>query len=134
MKKNFFAVLTSITLTSCFGLYDYEIETIVDDYEVLWIDVHESRSLKKGETLVPAFVFATGYNSKYIYSKRHPLLENSKEKINLKVTHYYIIERTKSFFQDKPVFGPFTKTEFEKKCEELAIKKPEFNLTFPTEF
>ncbi|MEN2487610.1 hypothetical protein AAYQ05_07395 [Flavobacterium sp. B11] len=134
MKKFVFAVLTSITLTSCFGFHDYEIETIVDDYEVLWIDIHQSRSLKKVETLVPAFVFATGYNSKYIYSKQHPLLKNSKGKINLNITHYYIIERTKSIFQDKPIFGPFNKMEFEKKCKELAIKKPEFNLTFPTEF
>ena len=134
MKKFVFSVFISIIITSCFGFYDYETQTIVDDYEVLWIDVLESRSLKKVETLVPAFVFATGYNQKYIYSKQHPLLENSKEKINLKVTHYYIIERTKSIFQDKPVFGPFNKTEFEKKCQELAIKKPEFNLIFPTEF
>lgn len=84
--------------------------------------MHESRSLKKGETLIPAFVFATGYNSKYIYSKQHPLLENSKEKINISITNYYIIERTKSIFQDKPIFGPFNKTEFEKNAKSSPSK------------
>ena len=133
MKKFIFIVLASILFTSCFGLYDYGSDIIVDDYEALWIDFYESRSLKKGETLVPAYVAAVGYDSKYIYSKQHPFLENSKEKINLKVTNYYIIERTKSGFQDKPVFGPFNKLGFEKKCQELSIQ-PKFHLTFPTEW
>lgn len=134
MKKFIFIVLASILFTSCFGLYDYGSDIIVDDYEALWIDLYESRSLNKGETLVPAYVAAVGYDSKYIYSKQHPLLENSKEKINVKVTNYYIIERTKSGFQDKPVFGPFNKIDFEKKCLELSIQKPKFHLTFPTEW
>lgn len=131
MKKFIYAILLSISLTSCFSLYDNGSDTIVDGYEVIWVDLHESRSLKKGEILIPAYIFAVGYNSKYIFSKQHPLLENSTEKINLKVTNYYIIERTLNFLQDKPVFGPFDKTDFEKKCQELSIKKPTFDLTFP---
>nr|WP_294788017.1 hypothetical protein [uncultured Flavobacterium sp.] len=130
MKKLIFLVLISVLLSSCFGMYDYGSDTIVDDYEALWVDLHVSRSLKKGVTLVPACVFAVGYNSKYIYSKQHPLVENSKEKINVNVTNYYIIERTESGFQDKPVFGPLNKIGFEKKCRELNIKQPKFDLTF----
>lgn len=117
-------------LSSCFSLYDNGSDTIVDDYELVWIDLQEVRSLKKVDILVPACVFAVGHNSRYIYSKQHPFLENSKKKINPKVTNYYIIERTQSYFQDKPIFGPFNKTDFEKKCRELAINKPEFHLNF----
>ncbi|WP_289665923.1 DUF3997 domain-containing protein [Flavobacterium panacagri] len=134
MKKIIFIVLVSILLSSCFGLYDYGSDAIVDDYETLWIDIYESRSLKKGEILVPAYVFAVGYDSKYIYSKQHPLAENATDKINRNVINYYIIERTESGFQDKPIFGPFNKTGFEKKCTELSIKNPEFKLTFPTKW
>lgn len=134
MRKFIIAILTAILFTSCFGLFDSGSDKVVDEYEVIWIDVQESRSLKKGETLVPAYVFAVGHDSKYIYSKQHPLLENSKEKINREITNYYIIERTESIFQDKPVFGPFNKTNFEKKCRELRIENPEFNVTFPTKW
>ncbi|AXB57038.1 DUF3997 domain-containing protein [Flavobacterium fluviale] len=131
MKKFIYSILASILLSSCFSLYDNGSDTIVDGYEVIWVDLQQSRSLKKGDILIPAYIAAVGYNSKYIYSKQHPLLENSKEKINLSVTNYYIIERTLSFLQDKPVFGPFNKADFEKKCEQLAIDEPEFELTFP---
>ncbi|SFD62311.1 DUF3997 domain-containing protein [Flavobacterium phragmitis] len=134
MKKIIFIVLVSILVSSCFGLYDYGSDAIVDDYETLWVDIYESRSLKKGEILVPAYVFAVGYDSKYIYSKQHPLVKNATDKINRDVINYYIIERTESGFQDKPIFGPFNKTGFEKKCIELAIKNPEFDLTFPTKW
>ncbi len=134
MKKFIFIVLISIVLTSCFGLYDYGSDAIVDDYETLWIDIFESRSLRKGETLVPAYVFAVGYDAKYIYSKQHPFEENSTEKINRKIINYYIIERTESGFQDKPIFGPFNEIGFEKKCRELAIKEPKFDLIFPTKW
>lgn len=115
-------------------MYDYGSDAIVDDYETLWIDIFESRSLRKGETLVPAYVFAVGYDAKYIYSKQHPFEENSTEKINRKIINYYIIERTESGFQDKPIFGPFNEIGFEKKCRELAIKEPKFDLIFPTKW
>src|SRR6218665_1143138 len=133
MKKIIFIIFISMLVTSCFSLYDYGSDVIVDDYETLWIDLYESRALKKGEILVPAYVFAVGYDSKYIYSKQHPLVENAAQKINREIIHYYIIKRTVSGFQEKPVFGP-NKTDFEKKCVELAIKNPKFNLTFPTKW
>lgn len=132
MQKFIITILASMFLISCFGLIDNGSDNIVDDYEVIWIDVHESRTIAKGEELIPAYVFAVGHNSKYIYAKQHPLLENSEEKIDREKTNYYIIERTKNTYQDKLVFGPLNKIDFEKKCQKLEIKNVEFDLTYPT--
>ncbi|WP_312554411.1 hypothetical protein [Empedobacter brevis] len=81
--------LAIITLNSC-GLFDSGSDTIVDDYEVTWIDLHEQRALYKGEELVLAYVFAAGYNEKYVFAKQHPLVEND-DIIDLNTTNYYII-------------------------------------------
>lgn len=132
MRKFIFTILISKILTSCFGLFDSGSDTIVDDYKVSWIDIRETRSLNKGERLVPPYIYAVGYNSKYIYVKQHPLLKNTEEKIDRKITYYYIIYRTKNTYQDKPIIGPLGKIDFEKRCRELAIKDIEFDLTYPT--
>jgi len=130
--KGLFSVVFFLSLTGCFGLFDSGTDTVVDDYEVIWIDVHESRSLSKGEELVPAYVFAVGHNKRFIYAKQHPLLPNSPDKIDKTVTNFYIIERTKNEFQDKPKYGPFTKETFDSLCLKLDIKNPEFDMTYPT--
>ncbi|MGL5233191.1 MAG: hypothetical protein ACRC8Z_00335 [Empedobacter falsenii] len=122
--------LAIITLNGC-GLFDSGSDTIVDDYEVTWIDLHEQRALYKGEQLVPAYVFAAGYNEKYVFAKQHPLVEND-DIIDLNTTNYYIIERTNEVFQDKKIFGPLTEIEFKKMCDKLEIINPKFELTYPT--
>lgn len=129
-----FSIFISIMLTSCFDLFDDGVDTIVSDYKISWIDVRENRSLTKGERLIDAYVFAVGHDSKYIYAKQHPLSENPKEKINQKITNYYIIEQSKNSFQDKPIYGPLDKINFRKKCKELGIEEVEFDLTYPINF
>ncbi len=79
-----------------------------------------------------AYVFAVGHNKRFIYAKQHPLLPNSPDKIDKTVTNFYIIERTKNEFQDKPKYGPFTKETFDSLCLKLDIKNPEFDMTYPT--
>jgi hypothetical protein len=133
VKHITFAFLFSFLLTGCFGLFDSGTDTIVDDYEVTWIDLHQERALYKGEELVPAYVFAAGHNSKYIFAKQHPLLpENSKEIIDTSITNYYIIQQTKNGFQNKPVYGPLTKQRFDSLLLKLNITDVEFDLTYPT--
>lgn len=113
-------------------LFDNGTDNVVDDYDVTWIDLHEQRALYKGERLVPAYVFAVGHNSRFVFAKQYPLSTSSSEKIDTSVINYYIVERTKQGFQDKPTYGPMTKESFIKKCIELGIKEPEFDLTYPT--
>ncbi len=123
-----------LSLASCFGLFDSGGDKICDDYEVTWIDVHESRSINKGEELVPAYVFAVGHNSNFIYAKQHPLLPNAKEKIDKKIINFYVIERTNNDFQDKPKYGPLTKPAFDSLCAKLNIVDLDFDQTYPTNF
>jgi hypothetical protein len=130
--KGLSLVVFFLSLTGCFGLFDSGSDTVVDDYEVIWIDVHESRSLNKGEELVPAYVFAVGHNKLFIYAKQHPLLPNSPDKIDTTVTNYYIIERTKNGFQDKPKYGPLTKKSFDSLCLKFDIKNLDFDMNYPT--
>lgn len=114
--------------------FDSRTDRVVDDYEVAWIDVHEERALYKGEEIVPPYVFAVGHDSKYIFVKQHPLSSETTEKIDGSVVNYYIIERTKTMYQDKPKYGPLTKEKFEKKCIELGILNVAFDLEYPANF
>lgn len=133
LKHIISAILFSFLLTGCFGLFDSGTDTIVEDYDITWIDLHSSRALYKGEQLVPAYVFAAGHNSKYVFAKQHPLLpEKSAEVIDTSITSYYIIQQTKNPFQNKPVYGPLTKHSFDSLLLKLNIVGVEFDLTYPT--
>lgn len=117
--------------TGC-GLFDNGTDSVVDDYEVTWIDLHEQRALYKHERLVPPYVFAVGHDSSFIFAKQYPLVPYSLGKIDKSTVYFYIIERTKNEFQDKAKYGPMRKEAFDAKCSELGIKEPVFNLTYPT--
>jgi hypothetical protein len=66
--KRFISPFLVLILTGC--LFDSGSDTVVDDYTVIWIDVVESRDLSKQEQLVPAYVFAVGHDSKFIFAKQ----------------------------------------------------------------
>jgi hypothetical protein len=131
LTKTIAFTLTVIQLLGC-GLFDSESDNVVDNYEVIWIDVVESRRLIKNEQLVPAYVFGVGHDSKYIYAEQHPLAPNSPDKIDKNITNYYIIERNNDEFQDKPTLGPLTKRSFDSLCRQLHIDDPKFDMTYPT--
>ena len=129
MKLLFFAFI-SFLVSAC-SLFDSGVDQIVDDYEVSWIDLPEERALQKGEQLIPPYVFAAGHNSRFIFAKRHKLiLINGQQEIDKSVVYYYIIERTKKSFQDKPVYGPLSKETFIKKCAEIGVEQPKFDLSY----
>ena len=130
--KTIILLLTVFLFSSCFGLFDSGTYKVVDDYEVTWIDLIKERALYKQEKLVSAYVFAVGHDTKYIYAKQHPLVIISNEKIDTTITNYYLIERTKNKFQDKPKYGPLTKQSFDSLCARLGIKDVKFDKTFPT--
>lgn len=115
-------------------LFDSGSDTIVDNYEVNWIDVHESRRLSKVEGIVLPYVFAAGHDDRFVFAKQHPLLYNTSEKIDKSIVNFYIVERTNSTFQDKPVYGPLTKEMFDSLCKKLAIINPDFDHTYRTNF
>jgi hypothetical protein len=125
-------IVSSLLLSSCFDLFDSGSDNVVDDYDVIWIDLHENRYLCKREELVPAYVFAVGHNDNFIFAKQHPLIPKSEEIIDNAVTNYYLIERTENEFQDKPTYGPLSKTEFVSLCKKLKIDDVEFDMQYPT--
>jgi hypothetical protein len=133
MKTAGISITIGILFTSCFGLWDNDLDTIVGDYEIGWIDLEETRTISKGESLIPAFIFAVGHDKKFIYAQQHPVYSDSSTKINQTITNYYIIERTNNSFQDKPVYGPLTKKQFDSLSAELRIS-PDFDLTYPKNF
>jgi hypothetical protein len=49
-KLLYFALLS---LFSACSIFDGDSDQVVEDYEVSWIDVLETRSLQKGEQIVP---------------------------------------------------------------------------------
>jgi len=121
--KNFFClIIITAFLTGC--LFDSGSTTIVDDYTINWIDTEDTRSLSKREGLIGPYVFASGYNAKYVYAKQYPTLTNKS------IVNYYIIERTNNIFQDKPVYGPMQKIGFDTMCIKLNIIKPEFDIEY----
>ena len=104
-------IITSIAICCLVSgcLFDSGSDNITERYNVTWIDVHISPSIEKGETLVPAYVFAAGHDINYIYAKQHPVLWNNQSKLDMAVTKYYIIVQTEYSFQDKPTYGPLRK-------------------------
>lgn len=124
IKFLYFALLL---LFSACSVFDGDADQVVEDYEVSWVDLLETRSLQKGEQIVPPYVFAAGHDSRFVFAKRHELvLINGESYIDESVVYYYIVERTKKSFQDKPIYGPLSEEDFKIKCTELGIKEPKF--------
>jgi hypothetical protein len=127
-------IFSLIVFISCFGMFDNGSDDIVDGYEVGWIDMHETRSLYKELQIVPAYVFAVGFNSRFLFVKQHPVFTDSSKRIDERTINYFIVERTKNKYQSKPDFGPLTKEQFDSTCKALQILDPQFSHTYPTQF
>ena len=119
------------SLTSCFGLFDSGTDDIVNDYEVTWIDLHAHRALYKDiSEVVPAYIAAVGYDSKYLFVKQHPLAGKQDEKVLESITNYYLIERAQSGTQDKPIYGPLSEEKFNALCAKLGITEVNFSIHY----
>ena len=119
----------SIFLSSC--LFDSDSDKIIGDYETIWIDIPQTRSINKGESIVPAYVSEIGYNSDFIIAKQHPIKEGNIVGIHADTSNYFIITVSANSFQDKPVYGPLSKKSFDSLKKELKIEDIEFDMFYP---
>jgi hypothetical protein len=132
--KNIIPIIIIIALTtslfsSC--IFDSSSDNIVGDYETIWIDIPQTRSISKGEEVVPEYVSAIGHNSRYIIAKQHPVTVGNIYNVSNDTTNYYIIEITSETFQDKPVYGPLNKHAFDSLREKFKIVDIQFDMLYP---
>ena len=126
--KHFITLLLSILFLSC--LFDSDSDKIIGDYETIWIDIPQTRSINKGEEIVPAYVSEIGHNSNFIIAKQQPIKKGNIVTVNKDTTNYYIITVSANSFQDKPVYGPLSKKSFDSLRKELKIENIKFDMFY----
>ena len=127
--KLLITIFSSIFLSSC--LFDSDSDKIIGDYETVWIDIPQTRSISKGEEIIPAYVSEIGHNSNFIIAKQQPIKQGNIVTVNTDTTNYYIITVSNNSFQDKPVYGPLTKKSFDSLRQELKIENIKFDMFYP---
>jgi len=116
-------------LSGCF--FDSDFDTITNDYKTGWIDIPQTRNISKGEEIVPAYVSAIGFNSKYIIAKQHPVKRENIITVNSDTVNYYIIEISSNSYQDRPVHGPLNEAAFDSLRRLLNIAHINFKMHYP---
>lgn len=130
MKVKFLiTIFSSVFLSSC--LFDSDSDKIIGDYETVWIDIPQTRSINKGEEVVPAYVSEIGHNSNFIIAKQQPIKQGNIVTVYPDTTNYYVITVSTNSFQDKPVYGPLTKTSFDSLRQALKIENIKFDMFYP---
>jgi Protein of unknown function (DUF3997) len=127
--KLLITIFLLISLSSC--LFDSDSDKIVGDYETVWIDIPQTRSINKGEEIVHAYVSEIGHNSNFIIAKQQPIKQGNIVTIHTDTTNYYIITVSNNSFQDKPVYGPLNKKLFDSLRQELKIENIKFDMFYP---
>ncbi len=127
--KLFITIFSSIFLSSC--LFDSDSDKIIGDYETVWIDIPQTRSISKGEEIVPAYVSEIGHNSNFIIAKQQPIKQGNIVTVHVDTTNYYLITVSTNSFQDKPVYGPLSKKSFDSLRKELKIENIKFDMFYP---
>jgi len=127
--KLLITLFSSIFLSSC--LFDSDSDKIIGDYETVWIDIPQTRSINKGEEIVPAYVSEIGHNSNFIIAKQQAIKHGNIVKVHTDTTNYYIITVSNNSFQDKPVYGPLNKNSFDSLRQELKIENIKFDMFYP---
>jgi len=115
------AFAVAILMVGCpFMGLAYE-EDLVNGYAVWATDVMEQAAVvKKHEgsssatSVVPATVFAYGWNDDFILAKRHPVKEFTK--VDTSLTYWYIVEVASG-----NVHGPLSEGEFNKLRTKLKV-------------
>jgi hypothetical protein len=129
VRDKFHLLLIAFLISGC--LFDSSSDTITGDYKTIWIDIPQTRTISKGEEIVPAYVSEIGHNSRYIIAKQHPIKLGSIVTVQTDTTNYYIVEVTKNSFQDKPVYGPLNQREFDSLRRKLNITDIKFDMHYP---
>jgi hypothetical protein len=128
-KNTFWILLVFISVISC-SLFDSGGETIKGHYNIGWVDTRSSRSInyasedggQGGVEKIGAFIKRIGHNDRYIIAERI-YYDSFVRRNNVNSGGFYIIDMDKaSPFSNNDVFGPFTKSDFEKKKAELGIQ------------
>ncbi|MGB4775764.1 MAG: DUF3997 domain-containing protein [Daejeonella sp.] len=127
--KFFILSFLSIFLSSCF--FDSDSDKIIGDYETGWIDIPQTRSINKGEQIIPAYVSEIGHNSNFIIAKQQPIKKGNIVTVHTDTINYYIITVSDNSFQDKPVYGPLNKKSFDSLRKELKIENIKFDVSYP---
>jgi len=133
-------LLSTLFLTSCFGLFDSGSDAIIGDYKTVWIDLYANQSISKEIELnsgsyyqvIGEYVFSVGHNNDYIIAKQHPTngFENGFQ-VNTKITNYFIIDLMSSKLNHREkVFGPLDKKNFDELRKKLKIENIEFDLNY----
>jgi hypothetical protein len=128
-----------VVLSGCFGSFDSGGDHIAGPYYTGWIDVHSTRNIGRRDSndieleVVPVYIFAVGYNDKFIVAKQHPLEGNfPNEKINTRQTKFFIIDLRQQPGQgEKGLFGPMDELKFKNLSIKLDIGTIEYNLSYP---
>ena len=127
--KLLITIFSSISLSSC--LFDSDSDKIIGDYETVWIDIPQTRSINKGEKIIPAYVSEIGHNSNFIIAKQQPIKQGNIVTIHTDTANYYIITVSNNSFQDMPVYGPLSKKSFDSLRQELKIENIKFDMFYP---
>jgi hypothetical protein len=134
IKKTSFYISILFLCTQCqqgFILH----QKIVDNYYIIAPGIYERAALcfqtkddwaNYGE-LVPATVFAVGYNNEYMIVKQHPLLSFTNA-IDKTTTNYYILPilKTIDWSTKNGLMGPLSLEDFDQWRKELRIENIPF--------
>ena len=127
MKEKLYCLLSTFAVAifvgGCFLGPIYE-EDLVNGYAVWATDVMEQAKIVKKRkeisstttfnTVVPATVFAYGWNEDFILAKQHP--RKSYREVDTSITYWYIIEVISG-----DVHGPLNEDEFRKLRTKLKV-------------
>ena len=127
--KLFVTVFLSFILSGC--LFDSDSDKIIGEYETIWIDIPQTRSINKCEQIVPAYVSEIGHNSNFIIAKQQPIKDGNIVRVHKDTINYYIITVSENSFQDKPVYGPLSKKSFDSLRKQLNIENIKFDMFYP---
>ena len=127
--KLLITIFSSILLSGC--LFDSDSDKIIGDYETIWIDIPQTRSINKGEEIIPAYVSEIGHNANFIIAKQQPIKQGNIVTVHTDTTNYYIITVSNNSSQDKPVYGPLGKKSFDSLRQKLKIQNIKFDMSYP---
>jgi hypothetical protein len=92
-----------------------------DDQHQLGLGYHTPEDEDTYGEIVPATVFAVGFNENYFILKQHPYIFAKPP--NTSITNYYILRNQKlfNFKTQKGLYGPLTYDQYNLKRQELGI-------------